>query len=217
MADAWGVQEVCHWLERIGLAQYQGTFRANAVDGTTLLSITAADLKTELEIPVLRDRKVLLAAIDALRQPTSEARDETTATTTSLCSIPTNRRPSCTASQDGDPISVRTPAHAPMPDPLPGVQPSAFPEGRRRSKFDGFDKEAHMQRTREEIQALQGTPHRPSTSGAAREAPKASYGSRGPPFGKVDYTSILTAQGEDAHRLQQGKQQYEALLKRCGF
>eukprot|EP01060_Flectonema_neradi_P005350 TRINITY_DN13547_c0_g1_i1.p1 TRINITY_DN13547_c0_g1~~TRINITY_DN13547_c0_g1_i1.p1 ORF type:complete len:895 (+),score=125.85 TRINITY_DN13547_c0_g1_i1:41-2686(+) len=63
----WGVERVCSWLEHNGLGHLCGVFRKNKIDGSNLLQLTKADLKDELEIQALGDRKAVLEGIDRLR------------------------------------------------------------------------------------------------------------------------------------------------------
>ena len=48
--QGWKVEEVLQWLGTLGLDQYQESFRTNAIDGTELLTLTAADLERSLGI-----------------------------------------------------------------------------------------------------------------------------------------------------------------------
>ncbi len=54
------------WLSRLGLEQYEQSFRDNAVDGEVLVSLTAEDLK-DLGVTLVGHRRKLLDAIAALR------------------------------------------------------------------------------------------------------------------------------------------------------
>ena len=63
----WGVERVCSWLEQNGQGHLCGVFRQNKIDGSNLLQLTKADLKDELEIQALGDRKAILEGIDRLR------------------------------------------------------------------------------------------------------------------------------------------------------
>ncbi len=58
--------DVGGWLRRLGLEQYEATFRENNVDETVLPSLTAEDLK-DLGVGFVGDRRKLLDAIAALR------------------------------------------------------------------------------------------------------------------------------------------------------
>ena len=54
------------WLRRLGLEQYEATFRENEIDDTVLPSLTAEDLK-DLGVGLVGHRRKLLDAIAALR------------------------------------------------------------------------------------------------------------------------------------------------------
>jgi class 3 adenylate cyclase len=58
--------DIGDWLRRLGLEQYDASFRENKIDDTVLPRLTAEDLK-ELGVGFVGDRRKLLDAIDALR------------------------------------------------------------------------------------------------------------------------------------------------------
>ena len=62
--------DVGGWLRRLGLEQYEATFRENEIDETVLPSLTAEDLK-DLGVGVVGHRRKLLDAIAALRAEAS--------------------------------------------------------------------------------------------------------------------------------------------------
>jgi hypothetical protein len=62
--------DVGGWLRRLGLEQYEATFRENNVDETVLPSLTAEDLK-DLGVGSVGHRRKLLDAIAALRAEAS--------------------------------------------------------------------------------------------------------------------------------------------------
>ena len=62
--------DVGGWLRRLGLEEYEATFRENKVDHTVLPSLTAEDLK-DLGVGFVGDRRKLLDAIAALRAEAS--------------------------------------------------------------------------------------------------------------------------------------------------
>ena len=64
----WTTDEVGHWLEGHGLVEYKQTFERNGVTGAVLLGLTKQDIKDELEVPILLDRKRLWNALEQLRQ-----------------------------------------------------------------------------------------------------------------------------------------------------
>jgi len=54
--------DVGGWLRRLGLEQYEATFRENKIDDTVLPSLTAEDLK-DLGVGFVGDRRKLLDAM----------------------------------------------------------------------------------------------------------------------------------------------------------
>ena len=54
------------WLRRLGLEQYETTFRNNGIDATILPNLTAEDLK-DLGVGLVGHRRKMLDAIAALR------------------------------------------------------------------------------------------------------------------------------------------------------
>src|ERR1700724_461756 len=62
--------EVGGWLRRLGLEQYEASFRENKIDDTVLPGLTAEDLK-DLGVGFVGHRRKLLDAIAALRAEAS--------------------------------------------------------------------------------------------------------------------------------------------------
>src|SRR6202049_3183123 len=62
--------DVGGWLRRLGLEQYEASFRENKIDDTVLPSLTAEDLK-DLGVGFVGDRRKLLDAIAAVRAEAS--------------------------------------------------------------------------------------------------------------------------------------------------
>ena len=62
--------DVGDFLRELGLQQYEATFRDNRIDIRVLPKLTAEDLK-DLGVTMVGDRRVLLDAIAALREPTA--------------------------------------------------------------------------------------------------------------------------------------------------
>ena len=62
--------DVGGWLRRLGLEQYEASFRQNKIDDTVLPRLTAEDLK-DLGVGFVGDRRKLLDAIAALRAEAS--------------------------------------------------------------------------------------------------------------------------------------------------
>ena len=60
------IMDLGSWLRSLGLEQYEGAFRENAIDDTLLPSLTVADLK-DLGVGIVGHRRTLLNAIAALR------------------------------------------------------------------------------------------------------------------------------------------------------
>ncbi|CAD8062246.1 unnamed protein product [Paramecium sonneborni] len=59
----WNIDEVCTWLDQLGLSQYQETFKQNHMIGQTLHDLTDKELKEELGIFILGHRKQILQQI----------------------------------------------------------------------------------------------------------------------------------------------------------
>ena len=57
--------DIASWLRQMGLEQYEPVFRAHAIDGSVLPSLTAEDLK-DLGVELVGHRRKLLDAIAAL-------------------------------------------------------------------------------------------------------------------------------------------------------
>src|SRR5690242_8334289 len=64
--------DVGDFLRELGLQQYEAVFRDNRIDIRVLPKLTAEDLK-ELGVATVGDRRLLLEAIAALREPTAPA------------------------------------------------------------------------------------------------------------------------------------------------
>src|SRR5438270_10530983 len=64
--------DVGDFLRELGLQQYEAAFRANRIDIRVLPKLTAEDLK-ELGVTTVGDRRLLLEAIAALREPAASA------------------------------------------------------------------------------------------------------------------------------------------------
>ena len=64
--------DVGDFLRELGLQQYQVAFRDNRIDIRVLPKLTAEDLK-DLGVTLVGDRRMLLDAITALREPTAPA------------------------------------------------------------------------------------------------------------------------------------------------
>jgi class 3 adenylate cyclase len=62
--------DVGGWLRRLGLEQYEATFRENEISEKVLPNLTAEDLK-DLGVGMIGHRRMLLDAIAALRAPAS--------------------------------------------------------------------------------------------------------------------------------------------------
>jgi ELMO/CED-12 family/SAM domain (Sterile alpha motif)/N-terminal or F0 domain of Talin-head FERM/ELMO, armadillo-like helical domain len=63
--NEWDVDDVVAWVKSIGLEKYAGTFKNNMIDGETILELSTAELRDELEISALGVRKELLRQIRA--------------------------------------------------------------------------------------------------------------------------------------------------------
>jgi hypothetical protein len=65
-AHTWSVDDVCRWLQEIGLPQYQEVFRANAIDGQELMTLTQDSLERHIGIAALGHRNKILRAIQSI-------------------------------------------------------------------------------------------------------------------------------------------------------
>ncbi|XP_005091970.1 WD repeat, SAM and U-box domain-containing protein 1 isoform X2 [Aplysia californica] len=75
--ETWSVEDVCHWLVSLGLAQLEDKFRDNAIDGRELLGLTGEDLRTSLDVAALGHRNKILRARTAVqRHPIGGGRSE---------------------------------------------------------------------------------------------------------------------------------------------
>eukprot|EP00755_Sulcionema_specki_P024975 Sspe_Gene.82289::Locus_53930_Transcript_2_3_Confidence_0.500_Length_2077::g.82289::m.82289 len=66
-AATWTIGHVCGWLESEGLGHLAPIFRQNRIDGKALLGLTKDELRDELSIQALGDRKVLWEKIESLQ------------------------------------------------------------------------------------------------------------------------------------------------------
>src|SRR5262245_24356325 len=66
--------EITDWLRGLGLEQYASAFEHNAIDAGVLPELTADDLK-DLGVSLVGHRRKLLAAIAALRDEASHAKN----------------------------------------------------------------------------------------------------------------------------------------------
>ena len=48
--NTWSVEDVCKWVEELGMSQYAENFRQNAIDGTEVTSLTNDSLEKALGI-----------------------------------------------------------------------------------------------------------------------------------------------------------------------
>jgi hypothetical protein len=71
--------DIAAWLRGLGLAEYEPTFRENAVDSAVLPNLTSEDLK-DLGVTLVGHRRRLLDAIVALRaEPVARPRTDSAA------------------------------------------------------------------------------------------------------------------------------------------
>jgi hypothetical protein len=63
----WSVGDTMQWLAKKGLARYAPTFADHNVDGALLLQLTSDDLRNELGIQSLGDRRKLQLYIKSLQ------------------------------------------------------------------------------------------------------------------------------------------------------
>ncbi|XP_067928967.1 WD repeat, SAM and U-box domain-containing protein 1-like isoform X2 [Watersipora subatra] len=62
----WSVEDVCHWLNSLGLSKYSQTFRENDIDGYELLRLDSQLLERELHISAFGSRNKLVRGIEQL-------------------------------------------------------------------------------------------------------------------------------------------------------
>ena len=63
----WDVDRVGAWLQGLGMGQYKASFASNKVDGKALLSLEKQELKEDLEVAALGDRKALWESIERMQ------------------------------------------------------------------------------------------------------------------------------------------------------
>ena len=82
-ASSWGVAEVKDWLQRKGHGHLSDAFEEQGVDGETLLELNNDDLKNDLGVARLPDRKKVLKLIEELKEcpPSGPAFDLASQTT----------------------------------------------------------------------------------------------------------------------------------------
>eukprot|EP01059_Diplonema_ambulator_P016660 TRINITY_DN2835_c0_g2_i1.p1 TRINITY_DN2835_c0_g2~~TRINITY_DN2835_c0_g2_i1.p1 ORF type:complete len:617 (+),score=173.36 TRINITY_DN2835_c0_g2_i1:49-1899(+) len=64
----WNVDRVCLWLDGGGLGHLTPIFKRNKIDGSMLMSLSKTDLRDELDIDALSDRKALWDRLEALQR-----------------------------------------------------------------------------------------------------------------------------------------------------
>eukprot|EP01062_Namystynia_karyoxenos_P055940 TRINITY_DN46941_c0_g1_i1.p1 TRINITY_DN46941_c0_g1~~TRINITY_DN46941_c0_g1_i1.p1 ORF type:complete len:836 (+),score=143.22 TRINITY_DN46941_c0_g1_i1:119-2626(+) len=133
----WSVQEVGDWLAAADLGHLRDAFRFNRVDGATLLALERDDLRDELGIEALADRKALWQHVQALQAanpepppPGSDAGTDIEApvpagSMSSSISVPSPGLPP--ASQHADPSLLLSPQFALRPAPVPLRRAVAVP------------------------------------------------------------------------------------------
>jgi uncharacterized membrane protein YidH (DUF202 family) len=62
------VEEVADFLRELDLGQYVATFRAHAVTGSTLVSLSAVELREMLGVRKLKDRRAVLDAVGYVKE-----------------------------------------------------------------------------------------------------------------------------------------------------
>jgi hypothetical protein len=63
----WGTEEICQWLQRLGLDELQNEFQKDSINGMNFLKLNAADLKRKFSLIKSKDIKLILKSIDFLR------------------------------------------------------------------------------------------------------------------------------------------------------
>lgn len=64
----WKTADVTNWLANLELPQHSAAFKAGAIDGTMLLTLTDADLHKELGVSSALHRKKIMIAVSELRK-----------------------------------------------------------------------------------------------------------------------------------------------------
>lgn len=64
----WSVEHVCAWLKEVELAQLSDNFAKHDISGDLLFQLSESDIRQELHVEKLADRKRLTAEIAALRR-----------------------------------------------------------------------------------------------------------------------------------------------------
>jgi hypothetical protein len=62
----WTSEDVTEWLTTINLSSVSGNFRSHSISGEDLLTLTNKEIREDLNIARVHDRKYLLRAIDEL-------------------------------------------------------------------------------------------------------------------------------------------------------
>ncbi|XP_071942982.1 WD repeat, SAM and U-box domain-containing protein 1-like isoform X3 [Antedon mediterranea] len=66
----WSVQDVCEWLQLLGLSQYSKTFKENCIDGQELIMMDSDMLASGLAVEPLGHRNKLLRSVKAVKENT---------------------------------------------------------------------------------------------------------------------------------------------------
>ena len=74
--NKWSVEDVCKWLDELGLEQYKSSFETNAIDGTELEVITDSMLQ-QISVEAMGHRNKILRARKAIRPRSLASRSDT--------------------------------------------------------------------------------------------------------------------------------------------
>mmetsp|Transcript_34514 Transcript_34514/g.39099 ORF Transcript_34514/g.39099 Transcript_34514/m.39099 type:complete len:86 (+) Transcript_34514:33-290(+) len=67
-ALTWNNDDVIWWLLQINFPDYRAPFREHQITGQDLFQLTETDLKVDLRVNTLHDRKALIKAISKLKE-----------------------------------------------------------------------------------------------------------------------------------------------------
>eukprot|EP01012_Entosiphon_sulcatum_P049172 TRINITY_DN67778_c0_g1_i1.p1 TRINITY_DN67778_c0_g1~~TRINITY_DN67778_c0_g1_i1.p1 ORF type:complete len:225 (-),score=42.00 TRINITY_DN67778_c0_g1_i1:47-721(-) len=217
----WTIERVLVWLDSVGLGEYRSTFKQNGVDGSTLFGLTKQDLKDELDIAKLPDRKRLWDELEELK-----ARDAAAATTAARLR----------SSQD---FRATSPPRVPADSNDPGVLEQLKRE--TQALHELMSEIEHVKIGEIDYSPVTSNPanyphvpgqlppqYRAAVSPTKRASVPSgdstldrvlsSYDARTRTLGgKVDYAAILREQTEAERKLAAMKEKHETIMKLTGF
>eukprot|EP01062_Namystynia_karyoxenos_P067170 TRINITY_DN61050_c0_g1_i1.p1 TRINITY_DN61050_c0_g1~~TRINITY_DN61050_c0_g1_i1.p1 ORF type:complete len:437 (+),score=145.84 TRINITY_DN61050_c0_g1_i1:92-1402(+) len=119
-ADCWTVDDVCALLRQEGIDEgVLAAFRRNKVDGRTLSGLEKRDLKEELDIAALQDRKRAWEAVCRIKSGTATSTPTSAPGTTEYMTATSTPTSAARSSADSMPTAAAPSPVAPRPGPLP--------------------------------------------------------------------------------------------------